>query len=267
MGEAKRKKQKIKEMNHRCIFCGGEEIATTEDHCPPKAVFEGKHAPEHFTFPACEKCNYGTSDDDLLVSFLSKVSQDKDNSGLIKAIRRQFPNLIEKMLNMGAFESRVLSKKFGLQRISGHTYRENGIVNVTDEMQKAVETLACKLSKAIYFKETKNIFPLDGAILFQWFTNAQKFEYGSIAILDGLAHINKHTRELVRNKKKLHDQFDYGYSVNEEGDLHLFQAVFRDSFGFVTIFSQTTNYLENMRSEIMEEQNLKNFPFQFLKLN
>jgi hypothetical protein len=51
-----------------CIFCGGGEKATTIEHCPPRAMFQFRDWPEGFEFPACESCNHGTADHDLIIS-------------------------------------------------------------------------------------------------------------------------------------------------------------------------------------------------------
>jgi hypothetical protein len=62
-------------------------------------MFERRWWPEGYEFPSCEKCNSGSSDDDLLVSFFARMNPvddvgDRDGKviGLIKMINKQMPD-------------------------------------------------------------------------------------------------------------------------------------------------------------------------------
>jgi hypothetical protein len=48
MGEASQKRKSNEALlkdNPFCIFCGGTELATTIEHCPPRMMFRGKRRP------------------------------------------------------------------------------------------------------------------------------------------------------------------------------------------------------------------------------
>lgn len=271
VGEAKKRKERLADGSALCIFCGGQRVATTEEHCPPRALFREKKWPEGYVFPACEECNGGTSDDDLMVAFLAQLSEagnaHKKTAGLMYQVKRQFPGFIEGMFQRSTAEARRLGRKVRLRPGPGETYRELPVVKLPEEAHKSVSVLARKLTKAIYFKQTQSIFPTDGGIMFQWFTNAQKMEHGRIVLLDAVAHFAAMSAPKRRNGKDLTDQFDYKYSVDKSGELHLLQVLFGDVFGFVTIFSQIPGRLEAMEDGIKKKHPRLGSPFRFLSTN
>jgi len=255
---------------HPCIFCGGQRIASTEEHCPPRALFRGKQWPEGYAFPACEECNGGTSDDDLIVAFLANLNEagsaDK-GAGLMYQVNRQFPGFVKAMFVRTAVQARKLARKTGLRPGPGETYQELPIVRLPVEAHRSVGVLAAKLTKALYFKQTSKIFPADGGIMFQWFTNAQKMEHGRIVLLDALSHFAAMSSPKRRGGKDLTDQFDYKYSVDVPGELHILQVVFGDVFGFVSILSQVSGRLELMEESIRKAHPKLASPFRFLSTN
>lgn len=270
MGEAKQRKVQLLAAKTPCIFCGGGTLATTEEHCPPKAMFKERKWPEGYAFPACAPCNNGSSDDDLLVAFLAQLQPSANAEtlskgfGLMRMTHRQFPGLLEKMMRSSAVEARAHARRLGMQPGPGQTYQELGIVNVTDAMDECVAKVAAKFTKAVYYMQTGNVFPGDGAIMFQWFTNAQRIEHGRIALIDGLAGLAAMSPPIVRSGKDLKDQFDYRYSQGENGELHVLQVIFGEVFGFVTIFSPAPGRLEAMEDRLKERAGKDDSPFKFL---
>jgi hypothetical protein len=89
------------------------------------------------------------------------------------------------------------------------------------------------------------------------------YEHGGILVLQGLAHFNYQTEEITRNKKSLRDQFDYRYSLSEEGTIHLIQVTFGNSFGFVTLMSEDRRVLESI-NEKAQNQARQDSVFQFI---
>jgi hypothetical protein len=260
----------------KCIFCGGANLATTTEHCPPRGLFKDKQWPKGFDFPACGPCNFGTRDDDRLVAMLAATAPNKSEparlekwSKLMKGVHRQSPETLQQMFKpKSVMEARSLARRFGLKRGPGQTYQDvANIADIPEALHTAVKTLAAKLGKAVYFQETGNIFPADGGIQFVWFTNAQKLEHGKIVVLEALASTAATSRPLRGNGKDLKDQFDYRYSVDEPGDLHLLQAVFGEVFGFVTIFSQTPGRLEGIENDLSQKLGVEKGPFSFLSSN
>jgi hypothetical protein len=77
MGAAKLRRRKLLEDGARCVFCGGGEPATTEDHVPARAFFDGRRWPEGFTFPACRACNEATRADEQLMAFIAFLGDER----------------------------------------------------------------------------------------------------------------------------------------------------------------------------------------------
>jgi hypothetical protein len=268
MGEAKLekiKKLRVQNGDYKCIFCGGNVKAITVDHVPPKVMFRKKVWPEGFEFPACLACNSQSSDNDLIVGLMARMTRDGDDlSGLFKSIKRQRPHFLRQMIEMSASEARRSVKKLNISKPKGLTFREVGVVNINNDMKMAVKNLASKLSKALYFRMTDQIFPINGGILFYWFTNAQLHEHGYIYALDALSQFRYQTKELKRANNSLRDQFDYRHSVTDDANTHLIQVTFGNSFGFVTIMNPDQNEIIALNDKAEEETN-KRSCFELIK--
>lgn len=223
-------------------------------------------------FPACGACNGGTSDDDAMVAFLAHLDpkspeQFTYGTGLMKTVNRQFPGALPRMFIKTPIQARAEARRLGLKPAPGQTFAEMGIVKIPTETHQSVATVARKLAKAIYYMKTGNIFPADGGIMFQWFTNAQMREHGKIVYLEALEPINGVASPIVRNKQNLSDQFDYLYSVDKPETLHVLRVVFGKVFGFVLLMSQRPGQLEAMNQRIRKVTGRKNSPFRFLSSN
>lgn len=274
MGQSKNRRETFLAENRFCIFCGGSAPATTQEHCPPRALFRDRAWPKGYVFPACEACNGGTSDDDLLVAFLANLdlrsgAHDARSKGfgLMKRVHRRFPGLLQSMMDLSPIEARATARRLGMTPAPGQTHQQLGIANVTPEMHAAVATLAGKLVKAIYFKQTGRVFPAGGGIMFHWFTNAQRLEHGKIPALEVLKGTTAMSTPKERGGKDLKEQFDYLYSADSDGTLHVLQVVFGVVFGFVCFVSQTPGRLEAIHDHLCEQHEGKPSPFTFVSTN
>lgn len=254
-----------------CIFCGGNTRANTKEHCPPKALFERRVWPNGFEFAACANCNNGTSGDDVVVALLGRFGrehlklQDGRTIGVMRNANNQHPEMFPKMLDITPIQARKTAKELGVTRPPGLTYQQSGIVNVTPHMDTAVATLAKKLSKAIFYKETNKIFPANGEIQFNWFTNANLLKLGFIPALQAFANIEAKTPSISRNGRDLKDQFNYRFSLSSDHELAVLQAVFGSVFGFLTIMSAKPGVLARIDSELQAANPDKSNPFRFLQ--
>lgn len=269
--QARAKKAAFFAKNPYCIFCGGATIATTIEHCPPRALFIDRHAPDGYIFPACKACNGGTSDDDALIAMLGRMNPfttennlDGKVPGLIKNASRQHPGLIIDMLDLSPVQARKAARDLKITRPAGLTYQQSGIVNVTDHMDQSVRVFAKKLSKAVYFKETGKIFPIDGEIQLNWFTNVDLFRYGTFPVLDAFAEIAADKPKIERNRQDLSNQFDYRFSVSSDGKYAVLRALFGKAFGFVTILSPIAGMLTEMDRNLCIQNGKETGPFQFV---
>lgn len=254
-----------------CIFCGGATPATTKEHCPPRALFQNRHAPDGYVFPACELCNHGTSDDDLLISVLGRMNPFDDEHnidgkliGLLRNANQQHPGLARDMLSMSPIEARKAARDLKIKPPAGLTYQQSGIVNITEHMHRSVRVFAKKLSKAIYYKETGEICPADGEIQFLWFSNGDFFKHGSFPALDAFATLNAPIPKLALNRQDLSNQFDYRFSLSADQKLAVLRAVFGKAFGFVTILSTASGVLAGIDAKLKALHDTESGPFEFI---
>lgn len=225
-----------------CAFCGGGTASTTVEHCPPRCMFQNRQWPEGFDFPACADCNGGTSDDDLLIAMLARLDPvhnrgdlDGKAPGLMARANKRHPGMFAKMLPMGDDGEPLATGEW----------------NITDEMRKAVDVLAAKLAKGLYYRHTQAVFPNDGGLVMIWFTNADVMHDGGYKLFDSLKHIAGDAPPLTRSGKRLNDQFEYKFSLSPEKHLLALQAKFGNAFGFVVFGSTMPGLLEKYVQQVI----------------
>lgn len=220
MGAATKHKQALLKTNPNCIFCGGTALATTVEHCPPRALFQNRQWPEGFEFAACHECNGGTSNEDLLLSMLARMNPFDDSSdsdgkteGIVRRVVKQFPGIFSRM-ELSAAEARRNNRKLGITPTPGQLHKEAGVVRVPPEMTNAVCTFSSKLAKAVYFLHSQRIFPVEGCLLLHWFTNVHLYEKGHYPMLKQMEHFDGLVPDLVRTGRHLNDQFSYKLTMD-----------------------------------------------------
>lgn len=123
--------------------------------------------------------------------------------------------------------------------------------NITEEMREAVDVLAAKLAKGLYYRHAQAIFPNDGGLVMTWFTNADVMHDGGFKLFDGLTHIAGDAPSLTRSGKHLNDQFEYKFTLSPEKYLLALQAKFGNAFGFVVFGSTTPGLLEKYIRQVI----------------
>lgn len=267
MGMRKVRKDAFLKAHPLCIFCGGTAPTETVEHCPPRAMFQDRAWPEGLEFPACSTCNHGSADDDLLITFLARTdpfSDAGDSDGrmpeIIQSVHQKFPQLVGKMLP-SAVEARAINRRLGIVPAPGATNQEAGPVRVTDEMHKAVQVFAGKLTKAIYYMHTKQVFPADGRIGLKWFTNADLFtNKGRYRVFESFQGLDGIVPELVRSRSMLNDQFEYKLSLSSDHELLALQARFGHGFGFAVFACTVREKLDALFASVEERMGKPN-PF------
>lgn len=151
---------------------------------------------------------------------------------------------------MSISDLRHVARHLGIKPGPGQTYRDIPVARIPPPMVAAVRVFMGKLTRAVYFIHTNTIFPADGEAIGHWFTNAEAIRTGETAILKALRDIVAEHAPLTRSGKDLRDQFMYGYSVDEPGNLHLLRAAFGNSFGFVSCFSQQPGRVSGVLAEM-----------------
>lgn len=270
MGSSKRKRESFLAKHKFCAFCGGGKTATSIEHCPPRAMFQGRQWPEGFEFPACDACNFGSSNEDVLVAVLARMdpfensgNEDGTLEGLMHNVNRQYPDFFKKMMPT-ATEARRQNRRLGIKPAAGLTQQEAGPLKIPEEAHKAVCVFSGKLAKAIFYLETGKIFPDSGCLLLHWFTNAELFKEGKYPVFEHLKELQGNAPQLQRGKTFLNNQFQYKISISPEHDIFILQALFGKSFGFVVFGSPIQGKLE-ASFEQLRKQKGRDGPFEILQ--
>jgi len=78
MGARKVRREKFFADHPWCCFCGGQTLATTEDHVPARSIFDSRNWPEGYNFPACDRRNRLTRLDEVVIAMLSRIRNRDD---------------------------------------------------------------------------------------------------------------------------------------------------------------------------------------------
>lgn len=260
MGSATRHRKAFLQRHSICAFCGGNNRSSTIEHCPPRAMFLNREWPEDFEFPACESCNVGTSNHDSIIAMLARMDPfenkgdlDGKHIGLMQNVNRQFPGLFQKMMP-SAIEARKNNKKYEIKPSKGQTHQETGLVKIPEEFHQAVCILGSKLAKGIFYNETSKIFPNEGCLLLNWFTNADAIKTKKYPVFEILEVLAGNVPMMTRSNKLLNSQFEYKLSISPEQDVLIVQAKFGNSFGLVIFGSPTPGRLEAHLENLRERQ-------------
>jgi hypothetical protein len=213
-------------------------------------MFQKRQWPEGFEFPACKICNQSSDNQDLIIAMLARFDptgrqSDDDGklAGLMKAVNLQFPSLFNQMMP-SAVEARQRNRELGITPPHGGTHQEAGAVKIPAQIHEAVCVFARKLGKAIFYKESGNIFPDAGCILLNWFTNADFLRDGKYATFESLQELGGNVPTLKRSSQFLNSQFQYKLSISDKKDVFVLQALFGKAFGLVLFGSSQTGLLE-----------------------
>jgi len=270
MGEAKSKVQRFLKLHPKCIFCGGVVDATTVEHCPPRALFQKKIAPEGFEFPACVACNNYSSDEDLIVAVIARMGSpkfgDSDGKliGMMKNLNRQKPEFYKTFL-ASATEARANNRQLGIEPSPGMTHQEMGVLNINDETRTAIKVFAKKLAKGITYLEAGLVFKNDDCLALNWFTNANVIRDGGYKVFEILSHINGKAPELSRSKVILNNQFEYKFSLSDDRNLILIQAKFGESFCLVITGCMIPGHLESLLEKTYKDLEAEYQPFEIIQ--
>ena len=128
-------------------------------------------------------------------------------------------------------------------------------------MSQAVTVFARKLAKAVYVREVGEIFPSEGMLLLNWFTNAEIVQHGKYVLFDLLKDVDGRAVPLRRGGKYLDEQFQYKFSITPENHLFILQARFGVAFGLVVFGGIATQFLEPVLNELKEKYGPKDGSF------
>ncbi|MCA6104752.1 hypothetical protein [Bradyrhizobium australafricanum] len=233
MGEAKLRMRTFAEMlanSKGCIYCAGQNTATTIEHMPPRAAFVGKQRPKGLEFPACEACNTNTKSSDLVASMLARLwpdsttdIQQRDIRKLLSAVANNIPELLREMeLRRGA--EKLARKRHNLPADT-HPLHVGPLLNAH------LETFAAKMGFALHYEVYGTPIPMDGGVQPMWFSNVQAL---NDQIPNELFEMLPSPSTLRQGRKNVEGQFLYSYALAERGHM-LYFATFNKSFAIAGV--------------------------------
>ena len=251
----RRQMREFFERHPTCIFCGGGTPATTRDHVPSRQMFLKRSWPEGFEFPSCEACNAATAHQEQVVAMLARINPDgateteqKETQSIIKAVGRNYPTILQE-LRPSARQARDFLKKLGIPKHPSLATSEVPVLNLQGPLVNyCVATFARKLITALHYKHTGKIIPLDGGIIWKWYSNVQAME-GELPQAF-ISHFLQNKPDILRAKQPLAGEFDYKYGVVGHGEKPAYFAVFRLSFAILGYASMDASKFPDVRPEM-----------------
>ncbi len=252
--------------NPVCCFCGGETPAATRDHLPPRGIFTSHIAPEGYVFPACVSCNNGSSNDDSVISLISRFRHadpksrlESDKSEWLKQLRafnERNPGEARKWL-LTANEKKKVFKEFELKKPDSVAYGEIPLLQFSPFVRQAIDRFSRKLSLALHYRHSGRIVPRNAWVGTWYWTNFQKAVDG---IPQEIFDLVPGKVELRRGNISLGEQFDYKFGISDDGSLGAYLAAFRKSFVVAGLLCFDPSLMNELRPEDVDISSISNDP-------
>lgn len=213
-----------------CIYCGGATPATTIDHMPPIAMFDGRQRPSGLEFASCARCNEGTRAADLVASLLGRVYPDpvreiqtSDFRKLLRGVRNNIPGLLEEMDidNQGQLRQRALT---AIKEGAGFLAVGGPLVS------KHMQAFAVKLGFAMHYQATNEIVPIGGGVAARWFSNVDR---ARDVFPQTIFELLPEPQTLKQGRLSVEDQFQFSLRCLEDKSMGVYLGTFRRSFAVV----------------------------------
>jgi hypothetical protein len=251
MGQARLKRKshaQILQTHPYCIYCGGTEDATTIDHMPARAMFEGRQRPKGLEFPACYACNEGGRIDELIAATLSRAYPDPETEGAKKEVRKLWDSINNNCPGLlGEINPSFRQEKLARGLIddfssSGFALNARGPI-----LNRAIHRFAAKIGYALHFELTGKSVP-PGGVAYVWqYSNYQALK-GEIP--NELMNILGAPQTLRQGRWEVSNQFTFASNAIEGGAMSVHFAAFRFSFAVCAAVAENSGSLrppENIR--------------------
>jgi hypothetical protein len=247
VGQAKAKQHRREEFLKRhplCCYCGA--VATTTDHCPPRSLFEQRHWPEGYEFPACEPCNSEGRLSEIVIACLYRMrvlrldNYSGETRKLLQGLRNNRRDIVEEWLgSTSAWREAKLREGFGplgaeMQR------RGYGVAQIGGKTHEVINYFGQKLSKALYYKHIER--RLRGRLFCKSVSLSTESELMKVSLefAPGVPLIE-------RSSKDLSGQFIYRYNFNVEYGVFCAVVGFGEQFGYIMFAMEQDFYDQALR--------------------
>jgi hypothetical protein len=226
-----------------CAFCGGRIAATTEDHWPPRSFFRDRAWPEGFVFPACDSCNRVSSPAEQVVGLLLHGSHDGHDRAkyqrVIAGVRRDFPEVFERLFPKSARERRNMLRWSGLQKPEGMSLSEIPMVRLPMPVwEPYFDIVARKMMLALHYQAFGIPLSKAGLIWHTVHTNAEKKSEQFLLEILKIANIDISPR---RGNKSMANQFELSYQVDPEQKTAVWVFAFHRRLAFTGVTTEDPN--------------------------
>ncbi len=246
-GERRRRREQFFTDHPSCIFCGGKTPATEEDHIPSRQLFDMRQWPEGFVYPACSRCNRATKDDEQKIALISRMYPDAETAvqrdeirTIMQRVHQNYPELLRE-IKPSPRRVREFYAKRGMRKPLDAISSEIPLLWFGGPVvASAMEQFARKLLLSLHYKETRQIVPRTGGVLWRWYTNVQAIEK---ELPDEFIRLLGGTRKVQRASRDLREQFDYIFGVADTGGMAAYFASFRLSFAIVGLIAIDERHL------------------------
>ena len=251
MGDAKRRANRLKDMQVKwqfCIYCGGVETGTTIDHIPPKVVFDLRHRPRGLEFLSCSDCNNGSGLDDQAIGWLSRMLPDSDDTAhsaelqkLTREVFNNHPRLMREMVPS-------LDQKNNADHLRLHDIVPGGgILNPTGPiLNDIMGRFSARLGMALHTHISGSIVPNSGRSWFRWFSNVDAIE-GKVP--QSFLEIVGPPLTLKQGSWSVPEQFEYASKYSQSDQVSLHFCTFRRSFSIAVIVAENGDIMKTLPPE------------------
>jgi hypothetical protein len=219
------RRQRLLAEHPYCCFCGGTIPATTLDHVPPKACFPDGFWPEEFEFPACERCNHGTTKNDQIFGFYAMLL-DFDEAKRSRAYAAKINRLRAGIANNHPEALPNTQDARPVYRVGSLVTPSPAAISVGTPaaFKDAAASIGNKLTHALYYREQRKALSVQhkfttGCYQLQNSATTNLTEYFA-KLLPGL------TIGVRSNIKSYGERFAYKSGLKDDGDLFAYAAQF-----------------------------------------
>lgn len=225
MGRSKKLRKAL--IGRPCIFCAGARVAETVEHIPPRVFFLRKDRPRGYEFPACERCNFGSSQQDQVAAMFASISGNAVQSeiyseqtySLMRGVANNAPEVIQYVETDNSTGVRIDGEEMFFIPVDRRLFHY------------WLNPWAAKQAVGLWSEHTKKFVGANDRILVQWITNASLIEEGlpkeAIENLGGV-------RLFQSGRRDFSSQFAYRYGIDESFSYGAFLMVFHSSCAVLT---------------------------------
>lgn len=233
MGEKKKRLQTFKDQHPVCCFCNGSAVTETIEHAPPRIFMVGSQRPKGLEFPACRRCNGGTSHLDQAVSFIAysgglenliKNNSDAHWDKVFKGVANNYPEVI------GYLTGPSSPKKVNLKG----SMRE--VVEVSFDPRLRTEWVfpwIAKMGFALWYEHSGCVADEDLWLQPLWLTNCPIIKDPNLPAR--LFPAGFHVVPFKQGRNDFSSQFHYRFAINHEHRLGAFFLCVHDATIFMAI--------------------------------